>query len=233
MERWAAIMRPMFRAVILMLWSVLVGFSARAADLEFAQQRLTAIPGAGVKEVPFSFAFTNRSMRTITISEVKPTCGCTVATLAVKTYQPGESGSISVVFVVGTTMFGMQRKQIHVYTDNPAEQDIILSVEVTLPEGPALDRRILYWNQGDALTTQVVTLTIPPHVSWSVTGAVDRQQLFTAELQPTGDPKTVKIAVTPRQTERSCVSDVLISFDGGQVMHVFTQVRKASSRQQP
>lgn len=228
---FATDMQHIFTTVCLTLFLGLAQMSAHAADLDFVHRQLTAKPTAGTKEIPFSFAFTNRSTRTITITEVKPTCGCTVVTLGSKTYPPGESGTIPVVFTISPTMFGLQRKQIHVHTDNPAEQDITLSLEVALPEGPTLDRRLLSWNQGAALSTQVVTLTIPPYLSWSVTGVADRQQFFDAQIQPTEDPKVIRIAVTPRQTERSCIGNVLITFDGGQVMQVFGQIRKAP--QQP
>lgn len=217
---------------LILFLSVLV-VPVQAVDLEFEQKQLTATPAAGTKEIPFSFVFTNRSTRTITITGIKPTCGCTVATVTEKTYEPGASGKIPVVFTISATMFGIQRKLLQVLTDNPAEPTITLSIEVALPEGPALDRRILAWNQGEALSTQRVTITIPPHLSWTVVSAVDRQQFFVAEVQPGDDPKTITIAVTPRQTERSCIGTVLITFDGGQAMNIFAQVRKAPRASQP
>jgi hypothetical protein len=214
----------------LLLFPGLTEMSVPAADLDFAQTILRADPAAGAKEIPFSFAFTNRSTRTITITGVKPVCGCTVAMLASRVYQPGESGAIPVVFIISPTMFGPQRKQLQVLTDNPGEKDITLTVEVALPEGPSLDRRLLFWTQGDAVSTQLVTLSIPPHMSWSVTGVSDRQQFFDAHVQPTEDPKVVRIAITPRQTERTCIANLVITFDGGQVMQVFGQIRKTAQR---
>lgn len=218
-------------------WQVLffsvVVVRAQAADLDFEQRRLTATPTAETKEIPFSFVFTNRSERTITITEVKPACGCTVATLAEKIYKPGESGKIPVVFTISPTMFGVQRKQLHVVTDNPPEQDITLSIEVTLPEGPALDRRMLVWKQDEALSTQLVTITIPSYLSWTVTSAADRQQFFTAQVQPTDDPKNITIAVTPHQTQRPCVGQIVITFDGGQMMNIFAQIKKTPPAPRP
>jgi Protein of unknown function (DUF1573) len=45
-----------------------------------------------------SFLFRNTGAGPLTITQVKPACGCTVPELAKKTYQPGESGSLDVTF---------------------------------------------------------------------------------------------------------------------------------------
>jgi hypothetical protein len=197
-----------------------------AADLHFDTPTLTATPAAGAREVPFAFPFTNRSTRTITVTEVKPTCGCTVATLERRVFTPGEGGVVTVVFTGSGTDSGLQQKRVHVLTDDPDEADIVLTVEVVLPEGPTIDHRFLTWDRGGALSTQVVTVRIPERLPLSVTEAVDHRQLFAVELRRTDDPKVVTVAVTPHQTDRPSVGDVTIAFSGGQVLHVFVQVRQ-------
>jgi hypothetical protein len=215
---------------------MLVGLAcatAQSADLEFAQTLLAIKPAPGEKEIPFRFTFTNRSTRTITISEIRPDCGCTDATMSGKTYKPGEMGTIAVVYTIGTSSHGRQQKKIHVYTDNPDEKDIVLIVDVTLPEGPKIDHRVLTWDQGAPATTQVVTVIIPKDIPLRIADAADQEQRFLAQVQPTDDPKVVKVAITPRDTDRPVTNRVSIRFDSGYVLQVFARVRAKKSTEAP
>lgn len=50
------------------------------------------------KPVSHEFKFSNKGDAPIIISEVKPTCGCSIADYTKKPVKPGESGVIKVVF---------------------------------------------------------------------------------------------------------------------------------------
>ena len=53
-------------------------------------------------DIHASYVFTNSSGHAITISEIKTSCGCTTAELEKRIYQTGESGTINVVFDIGS-----------------------------------------------------------------------------------------------------------------------------------
>ena len=55
------------------------------------------------KEVPFTFTFTNPGSEKLIISNVHPTCGCTLAGEYDKEVEPGKKGSIP--FVLNTKGF--------------------------------------------------------------------------------------------------------------------------------
>ncbi|PCI09583.1 hypothetical protein COB72_06005 [bacterium] len=64
-----------------------------------------------------SFLFRNTGSAPLTITQVKPSCGCTVPELAKKTYMPGEQGSIEVTFDPKGKKGAISRN-ITVYTDS-------------------------------------------------------------------------------------------------------------------
>lgn len=66
----------------------------------------------------FTFKFKNTSDKTITISSVRATCGCTTPQLTKKTYNPGEQGEIPVTFNPQNRK-GPQTKQVIVESDDP------------------------------------------------------------------------------------------------------------------
>src|SRR6202007_656266 len=83
------------------------------------QQKLSVKPGE--KAVTAKYRFTNNSTSPVTIVDVRPSCGCTTATLAKKTYAPGESGEIDATFSFAGHV-GHQEKWIYVSTNLAGSQ---------------------------------------------------------------------------------------------------------------
>ncbi len=74
-----------------------------------------------------SFLFRNTGSGPLTITQVKPSCGCTVPELAKKTYMPGEQGTLDVVFDPKGRK-GAVARSITIYTDSdhtPSESIVI------------------------------------------------------------------------------------------------------------
>ena len=88
-------------------------------------------PGAHLET---DFNFTNRGSNSVTISDVKTSCGCTVADLDRKTLQPGESGRIRVKFQVAQNSDPV-RHLVSLSTDAPSQSSIQLSVRAD-PDWP-------------------------------------------------------------------------------------------------
>lgn len=79
------------------------------------------------ERVSVEFDFVNSSDRTIRITNIRASCGCTVPTLEKRTYAPGERGTIEAVFN-STGRPGQQTSTIAVETDNPGQEQIRLSM---------------------------------------------------------------------------------------------------------
>ncbi len=63
-----------------------------------------------------SFQFKNVGLGPVTVTNIKPACGCTAVELTKTTYAPGESGSIEVIFDPKGKR-GAQARNITVFTD--------------------------------------------------------------------------------------------------------------------
>lgn len=206
--------------------TILACGAASAADLHFEQSTLTATPVAGVSEVALVFPFTNRSARPVVIAELKTSCHCLTATVDQRTVGPGDSGEVTARYAI--TGFGRQRTTIIVSNDDPDQPQILLTVEMVLPEGPVVEPRVLHWERGAALDTRLISVRIPAELPLLLSEAVDRRRWFVAEVRQTADPKVISIAVTPRQTEHLGSGDIAITFSGGQVIHVMALIRQPS-----
>ncbi len=78
--------------------------------------------------VEHNFEFTNVGKGDLVIREARGSCGCTVPTLAKKTYAPGESGTLQVYFNPAHRR-GTQNQTITVQTNDPKQPVIRLSVK--------------------------------------------------------------------------------------------------------
>lgn len=81
-------------------------------------------------EAKVSFLFRNTGAGPLTITQVKPSCGCTVPELAKKTYMPGEQGTLDVTFDPKGKRGGIARN-ITIFTDSdstPTETIVLRSL---------------------------------------------------------------------------------------------------------
>ena len=103
------------------------------------------------------FRFRNAGDMAITITAVRPACGCTTVDLPKKTYAPGEGGELAAIYEFGTSNGGKQHKTITVTTDDSASGDVELNFDVTIIEELEYSPRLLLWRMGDSVSEKVVT----------------------------------------------------------------------------
>ncbi|MBA2479413.1 MAG: DUF1573 domain-containing protein [Planctomycetes bacterium] len=79
------------------------------------------------------FRFRNAGTQTVTIVGIEPMCGCTTAELEQRVFEPGQGGSLVVVFDFGH-LTGPQRKRIVIATQIGSamrvEQDIAIKCDI-------------------------------------------------------------------------------------------------------
>jgi hypothetical protein len=87
------------------------------------------------------FDFTNTGDKPITIVELKPNCGCITGKVEKKTYAPGESGAVQVIFNLQGRL-GAQLKGLTVITDEASAKRTKLHVNTTIPKtySPSVQR---------------------------------------------------------------------------------------------
>ncbi len=155
----------------------------------------------GQKEVQAEFTFVNQGSEAVTITKTETSCGCTVANLEKKTYEPGEEGTLGVIFDVGQRV-GKQVKRIQVNTDesNNAEgYKLVLSVDI--PQAIELKPRVLTWRRGSEATTKEIHVTFHdelPLALHSIVPQNDDAQNFSYEIVEREINKIYTIRITPK-----------------------------------
>jgi hypothetical protein len=76
----------------------------------------------------YLFSFKNTGNTTLKITDVNSTCGCTVSKLLKNEYAPGETGQLAVGYLA-QNQFGETSMPLHVYSNDPANPIITLSVK--------------------------------------------------------------------------------------------------------
>ena len=104
------------------------------------------------------FRFKNSGGEVVTITSVKPSCGCTTAELAKAQYAPGETGEIKAVFKFNGGV-GPQEKTILVTTSDAPASPTLLTLRVTIPDLFTYSTRLLLWKMGTEPVDQSLTLT--------------------------------------------------------------------------
>jgi hypothetical protein len=110
--------------------------------------------------VQFTFKFTNTSDKTITISSVRATCGCTTPQLNKKTYAPHEDGEIPVTFNPANRK-GPQTKNVIVESDDPECNRLELTLTSNVMPLVFIEPSKIFFNESmrGQGATQTVTVT--------------------------------------------------------------------------
>lgn len=157
------------------------------------QQTLTAAPEDVSAKA--AFPFKNTGSRPITVRGVQTSCGCTTADFTTKTYGPGESGEIRLIFTFGGRI-GDQKKTAKVLTDDPAS-DAELQLAVTIPQLSTLTPGVLYWKKGEALAPKSVSLVINYPQPVKITGVTSSDPAIKATFEPQPGGNSFRIVAIP------------------------------------
>ncbi len=184
------------RAKLLLTSLVLLAGSAAPARLLFESTTLDATVPIGTTAYPFSFTFLNSSNRPITVSRVVPSCGCTAVKTDQTTYAPGQSGTLEGLFDVGERS-GVQTKHITVYTDDPSDPEVRLTMNFRVPLALEADTRALIWRLGAPATAQSLTLRQLPESPITLTRIVEAAP-FSATWTPfSAETNQATLTLTP------------------------------------
>lgn len=97
-----------------------------AQKMTISQQTVDCGKSAFMVPVTAKFEVKNKSLRRLTITDLKPDCGCTKATIAKRGLGPGEKTTIELTY--DGRMLGHYVKQVGVYT-NADEQPVYLTMK--------------------------------------------------------------------------------------------------------
>jgi len=140
-------------AVTTLAWS-----PALPAQLTWDASVITKEAKARQEKIAFAFKFKNKTDESITIKQLKTSCGCTTASLAKMTYAPGEEGIIT-ASVDLRNRTGLQSKKITVNYIDASIPSKVLTVRVDIHEILKANTSNVYWKLGDWPGKKVVRLS--------------------------------------------------------------------------
>ncbi|MEX0322327.1 MAG: DUF1573 domain-containing protein [Puniceicoccaceae bacterium] len=118
------------------------------AELAFESESVEVPASLMDEKIEAVFKFQNAGSKTVKISKVVASCGCTSPILNKKTYAPGEFGEIKAVFTFGSRI-GKQEKRILVYTDDKKQEVIPLVLKTSIPNWVEMSTRLLKWRKDE------------------------------------------------------------------------------------
>ena len=147
-------------------------------------------------KVTVTFPFKNVSDRTITIDNIRASCGCTVPELEKKVFAPGESDVIKATFDSARRQ-GVNTKTITVNTDDAGKQAYILSFTGEVLVSVSLQTPMLAFeevDQGTSVTkeTAIINVSGKPLTIGQVVSSKESLLVTVGKSEPYTDEKTKK-----------------------------------------
>jgi hypothetical protein len=183
-----------------------------SAALTFDSQASVTDVMEGQKEIHASFAFKNSGSTTVTITEVRTSCGCTTAKLDKKVYAPGEEGSIAATMKI-TSRGGKQSKTVTVMTDDPKQKSVTLAVTANIPVVMTVTPTFVYWRQGDELSEKTVRIDVKQAEPVSIAKIAASKEGFDFNLRTVQPGRKYVLTVKPRSTDALVRSSLTIVTD--------------------
>lgn len=223
--------KPLPSVFIALLASPMINPHAIGADaLHFTSLTQEFSATENSVDIHASYVFTNSSDHAITISEIKTTCGCTTAELEKRTYQPGEAGTINVIFDIGSRT-GEQQKSIAVISSTGEKSTLVLKVH--LPPGPSFSSTIASWRQGTPPDPRVIFIRLPKECTYTLTKATTSDEALTATLKSGSEENLVDLTIMPSSTERAFNATIDLHTSNGKTFTLFANIIPTQSITKP
>jgi len=166
--------------------------------IQFAQTAFDFGRVESGKVVTHDFAFTNTGDRTLQISDVRSSCGCTAATNWARPVEPGKTGTVPVVFNTGG-MAGHVAKTLWVLSNDPGRSNVLLQIAAAVWKPIDAVPEIATFIFGpDFQTNQTRAIRLLSNLDAPVTlsDPVCTNQAFRAELKTVREGREYELRVT-------------------------------------
>ncbi len=183
-----------------------------SAQLKWDQPKQTLTPSLGEKVVTARFGFTNVGPSPIAIIDIRPSCGCTTATLAKKEYAPGESGEIEAKLNFAGHV-GHQEKWIYVTTNVAGSEPVLLSLAVDIPPEVTIQPEFVMWRVGDPLEPKTMRVVIPDGIPINLVAVQADNPTMQVQLREVQAGKEWEVKVTPTSTREPVKAVITIRSD--------------------
>lgn len=215
------------------LWISLAA-ALQAGKLDFKSPVKEINAAADAQTVTADFEFTNRSGKTVVISNYEASCSCmTVQIKDAKTrYENGESGVVRATFDMGN-FSGDVDKVVTLWLDGEkqsGEPSVQLLTKVHIPVLVGLNPKTVAWEIGEKPTTKVIKILMKDQKPINVRNVQSTSQGFKYEWKAIKEGWHYELSITPASTEKPAIGIFRIETDCAIKKHrtqqCFASVRK-------
>jgi hypothetical protein len=193
--------------------AVLLAIAATAnAQLTWEQTQIDLRPKPGENDAVAVFKYENKGKTTVNITNVRSSCGCTVASLKKTDVQPGEKGEVTATFNIGGRT-GVQQKTVTVETDDPKAPVTNLVLQATIPQPLELQPTFVYWQSGEALKPKKITAKVGADFNVSKLDVASSSPTFTATVEKGRNDGEFIINVVPTDTSKPANATLTVKSD--------------------
>jgi hypothetical protein len=148
------------------------------------------------------FRFTNRSDRTITITDLKPSCGCLNPRLSKHVYEPGEAGEFFVRVETAGEKSGQKEYYVDVMYEDSQARQVQLGFDFVLPERKVVvhPRALIFYQLGTDSTTREINISDYRDAQMTVLEGTCKSPYVSVTIEPTktmsAGYRTTRVEVT-------------------------------------
>lgn len=174
----------------------ITGITNNWAKLDFGESRLQVTIEPNEKEKIVKFPFQNKSDKKIRIVGVKASCGCTIADLNKKEYEPDESGELKVTYK-SRKHTDSEIKSIIIVTDEDEENFYNLRLEIYHKQAMSISPKTLHWELGIQSEEKIIKIEIDPSYDFHLTEVTSSNDVFLTKLKTIEPYNKYEIEVEP------------------------------------
>lgn len=195
-----------------MIGVLLVTADGLLASLKWESVEVSQAVDPASAEATASFPFKNDGMASVTITEVKASCGCTTAGLEKKTYAPGESGVIKATLHIGARQ-GLQSTTIRVMTDQADEKPTVLTMKTLIPRILDIKPTFVFWTKDAVPEAKKIKLVVGLDEPVHIVSAISSNPNMTANLVTVTEGKEYTVEVFPLTTDEVFQTTIVFKTD--------------------
>lgn len=173
------------------------------------------------------FVFRNAGARPVTITSVNASCDCTTAELDKKTYAPGESGRLHVMFEIGDYS-GLHDAHVLVTTDTPGERPTDLVLRMAIPEYLVVAPSKAIWHIGSEADAKTIVCAAAKDQTVTITDIRSSDPDVTVRLETIEPGRRYALHLQPVATTRHLAAMIqmqaMIAGVGQRIFHAYAYI---------
>jgi hypothetical protein len=192
--------------------SILMGLPAVA--LTWGKTSLDFTMEAGGGELVAEFPFKNEGAGTVTIGELKSSCGCSTPTVKSRTVAPRESGVVKVVYAAGDRV-GPQSARLTVTTDEAGVAPVVLLLKIDIQPALTFAPRLSHWSRADGAVPRTVAIKQTSKSAVRILAVKPANDALAAELKQGAVIGEWELVLTPKSVAQATTTKVEIHAEVG------------------